>query len=410
MKILWITNVELNDISRKYGREVVVGGWLEQTSQALLDNPGIELLIACRTDFEYCENIGESTYYSIPKKESDLCKRLEFIFKEADPDIIHIWGTEYIQSLYAVKILSKLGMLDRTIISIQGLVSVIPIHYYASLPNRVIRNKTFKELFFKKNIKAACKEMEKRGQNEIETYKLAKHCIGRTDWDYACIKQINENINYHFCNETLRKEFYEQKWYYQNCKRNSIFFGQANYPLKGFHSMIEALRIVKTKFPDVILSVLGNDVLKKPWYRRSSYDEYLKSLIEKYELRDNIRWLGVLCANDMVNQYLSANVYVNASSIENSSNSICEAMLLGVPIVASDVGGVKSFINHNQSGMLYQESAYYMLANCVIDLFGDANKAIKLGEAARQQALIKHDVNANKERLLEIYDSLIMNQ
>lgn len=65
--------------------------------------------------------------------------------------------------------------------------------------------------------------MEKQGKEEIFTLKKAKHCIGRTDWDYACAKQINPKIQYHFCNETLRPRFYESEWNYEECKKIRCF-------------------------------------------------------------------------------------------------------------------------------------------------------------------------------------------
>lgn len=40
--------------------------------------------------------------------------------------------------------------------------------------------------------------MELQGQTEISTFQMLENCIGRTDWDYACAKQMNPQIEYHF--------------------------------------------------------------------------------------------------------------------------------------------------------------------------------------------------------------------
>ena len=57
-------------------------------------------------------------------------------------------------------------------------------------------------------------------------------------------------------------------------------------------------------------------------------------------MEDKIEFLGRLSAEGMKQAYLDANVFVMPSTIENSPNSLGEAMLLGVPCVAADVGGV----------------------------------------------------------------------
>ena len=64
----------------------------------------------------------------------------------------------------------------------------------------------------------------------------------------------------------------------------------------------------------------------------------------------------------MCEQYLKANVFVLPSAIENSPNSLGEAMMLGTPTVVSDVGGVKNMIDHEKEGYVYQPDASYMIA------------------------------------------------
>ena len=73
--------------------------------------------------------------------------------------------------------------------------------------------------------------------------------MGRTTWDQACTYLINPKVKYHFCNETLRSEFYKDRWKVENCNKHTIFISQASYPIKGFHKFLEALVQVKT-FPE----------------------------------------------------------------------------------------------------------------------------------------------------------------
>ena len=54
----------------------------------------------------------------------------------------------------------------------------------------------------------------------------------------------------------------------------------------------------------------------------------------------------------------TANVFVMPSSIENHSSTLIEAMIVGVPCVASDVGGISELITHGKTGFLYRFEEY----------------------------------------------------
>lgn len=412
MRVLWIVNLELPDIARQRNVQIVTGGWLHLLSQQLKNEKGIELSIACPcNEKEYFDKLVNGIhYYSFETKGAEK-KELEKIYEKVVPHLVHIWGTEFAHTFAAMCVSKERGLLSCTVISIQGLASVIAKHYAFGLPEKIIHSRTFAECIGRNvypNIADGQKVMKQRGENEIRAIRLAEHCIGRTDWDLACVKQINPKISYHICNETLREEFYLGKWSLEKCQRHTIFFSQAHYPIKGFHNLIEALPIVKKVFPDVKVKVVGEDVfcitgIKNKIVNRS-YQQYLKKRIKKYNLRNCIEWLGKLTATQMKEQYCNANVFVSASTIENSSNSIGEAMLLGVPIVASDVGGIKSLMEHNKEGILYQETAPYMLADGIIRIFRDDALAVRLGEGAKKRAEKTHDKENNKNTLLKIYE------
>ncbi len=409
MKVLWITNVEINTIAKEFGDEIVIGGWLEHTAELLSKTKEIELFIACNTSREYYNKLVDNiTFFSFDNTRNDFVRRVSSILDYVKPDVLHIWGTEYIHSL---RFIEHFPEKERAIVSIQGLVSVIPTHYYANIPFRVIYHRTPIE-YLVHNIYQSKKDMEKNGKNEIKVLKQVRNCIGRTDWDYACVKQINEKINYYKVNEILREKFYNSReWRLDECEKNTVFFSQANYPLKGFHHMVMALGIIKKKYPDVKVKVLGDNPKPETISKRikiRSYTKYIYGLIRKNNLEENIIWLGKLNAQEMVKQYLNANVFVCASSIENSSNSICEAMMLGVPVVAADVGGVKSLLVHEKEGLLYQSDAYYMLADAVCQIFENNEQAVQMGNNARIRALERHDRESIIDKLISVYNNLIV--
>ena len=403
MKVLWITNVELPDAANSRGNNVVVGGWMHQTLNYIKNS--IELYVAACVSEKYdWIEINSVNYCGFTPEIDEI--DFERIIESIDPDCIHIWGSEYNHSYYVTKAARNLSKIECTVLSIQGLVSVYAEHYYDGLPPELIHRRTLKEFFGRRNIAQEKKMMELQGQTEISTFQMLENCIGRTDWDYACAKQMNPQIEYHFCGEILRESFYVNRWKYEECDKEVIFFSQAHYPIKGLHIMLRALPIIKEYYPAVVLRIVGNNPQKKAIFKRSSYEKYICNLIHDNDLSNSIEWLGQLSENEMMLNYKKANVFVCSSSIENSSNSIGEAMLVGTPIVASDVGGIKSFMEHEKEGMLYHSTAVYMLADNVIRIFNSRSLAIQLGNNAHERAKKYHCIEDNLQRLIKIYNKV----
>ena len=278
------------------------------------------------------------------------------------------------------------------------------------LPESIQRMYTFRDLIRRDNIVKQQRKFELRGKMEIEALQKVRHVIGRTQWDKACTWNFHPEVKYHFCNETLRQPFYEGLWHYDTCKKYRIFASSCAYPIKGFHRLLEAFAEVVKQYPDATLAVPGRSFLSENWKERlhlGSYEIYLRNLVRQHNLAGRISFLGDLSAEQMREAFLEANVFVMPSSIENSSNSLGEAMLLGMPCVASNVGGTKELMADGREGYLYQSTASYLLAYHIQQIFAMEKQAEMLGQAARSHAIRTHDPKTNLKTLLEIYQSLL---
>ncbi|KAF5032498.1 D-inositol-3-phosphate glycosyltransferase [anaerobic digester metagenome] len=207
-------------------------------------------------------------------------------------------------------------------------------------------------------------------------------------------------------NETLREAFYTGDWSYNKCIQHRIFISQVSYPVKGFHTFIEALRDVSMFYPDVTVHVAGNDITKRDLIGGNSYGLYIRNQLEKYHLQKKVCFCGSLNEEQMKHEMLAANVFVSPSNIENSPNSVGEAMLLGVPVVSSAVGGVMDLLEHKTEGFVYQSDAPYMLAHFVMKVFENLDLSYKMGKRAQEHARVTHDYQKNMDRLVEIYNSI----
>ena len=338
--------------------------------------------------------------------------RFAEIYEDLEPDIVHIFGTEFPHARAALTALK--GRNCRSLIGIQGFCGGIAKAYMAGLPESVQRRATFRDLVKRDSLILQQKKFEARAANERRALELAGNITGRTDYDRQAAESINPAAPYFCMNETLRSEFYTGgTWLVNAAVPRKIFMTQGDIPLKGFHHMIEALAILKRKYPDVSLTVAGNSVItgkggRIPLFMKiGEYGAYLRSLIGRYGLWDSITAAGSLNAAQMKEQYLSANVFVCPSVIENSPNSLGEAMLTGVPVVASRTGGIPSMLADGKEGILTPPGDPVALAEAVAQVFDEPVMAGVRGENARTRALATHDPATNTKRLFEIYAALV---
>ena len=424
-KILWICNVPIPRIAENMNINVPnICGWLTGFANSIEKIDDIELYIAFpQLGIKEIKTgtVGKINYYAFsqPKllgilpvedqiHESKYMRaHLKTIISKVSPDVLHIFGTEYPHSLVATE---EFNNPDRTVINIQGLPSFYWMHFNNGIPYKELKRFTLSNIARGNLIKQAQK-MKRRGFTEIATIKKSGHVIGRTDWDEACTKEINPNIKYHFCNESLRDSFYSGVWKYQNCEKHTIFMSQASTPIKGLHFMLRAMPEILRVYPDAHLYVAGNDLTKTDnlycKLKISSFAKYIKSLIDKYELKDKVTFTGALTEQKMKERFLKSNVFVSPSTIENSPNSLGEAMLLGVPCISSDVGGVKNLMKHEEEGYVYQPDASYMLAYYVKKIFEMEKQAEVLGEHAKVHATKTHSREQNLKILLDIYEKIL---
>jgi glycosyltransferase involved in cell wall biosynthesis len=416
MKILWLTNIPLPEASVLMNETPTpFGGWLVGSSLRLAEKENIDLCVAFphKSAKLFQMYQGEKiTYYAFKpikdaqnKKNQDM---FESLLQEVQPDLVHIHGTEYPHTLVMMNTCEKLGV--KAVISIQGLVSVIAKHATANLPWKVIYGHTLRNFLRGDSVAGLKKQFEKRGRNETAALKKAKHVIGRTEWDRACTMQINPEAEYHFCSETLRDEFYEHQWNPENIERYSIFLSQARSPIKGLHYALEAMAEIIKTFPSAKMYVSGRNPTYSSSFKEkliaTFYSKYLKKMIDRLRLTKNIIFTGSLSEKEMCQRFLKSHVFVSASTIENESNSLSEAKMLGVPPVASYVGGVADRISHGEDGFFYQHDAPYMLAHYVKKIFQDDNLASRISLKAREKASQTHYKEDNMKKLLEIYERI----
>ena len=195
---MWVTNVAIPEIAADAGiKKSYGGGWLVQLSKQLADENKLAIVFPSgKSSLSGCVN--ELQYYSIPriKTVDDLnserfFERCVSIIKEYQPDVIHIWGTEFLHSSLFFNAAKSVGMEKKVIISLQGLLSEIIKYYWGYIQDPLIKLPTLKEAVRKTGIGKQYKDFLLRAEYEKDLLRKAENVIGRTDWDKECVKRIN---------------------------------------------------------------------------------------------------------------------------------------------------------------------------------------------------------------------------
>ena len=396
---------------------VVGGGWVENLIDSISKEKNLEIFALFYADFcaEVCMKELDGVHYiALPARIRTLarCSRemvldLRKAVDLAKPDVVHIIGTEREHALR----LAEIAGFEKTILSVTGMVSVIAQHYYGGINPRKFLIPSIGDIYRRGGPIKERNTFRRLGRYETELISRARYVMGRTTWDYACVKQINPNIQYIYCGEVLNSAYQENEWTIENCERYRIFLSQASYPLKGLHKMLEAFPLILNQYPEAEIYVAGPNILKSDTImdriKRTTYSNYIGKLIRKYKIDlAKIHFTGPLSSGEMLEQYLKCNVFVLPSAIENSPNSLGEAMSLGVPCVASCVGGVQDMVTDREDGFVYPFDESYMLAHYVCRIFAHNKIAKELSCQAQKNAKKRFNAEQVKQTTVEAYMSI----
>lgn len=382
--------------------------WVDAMSKAIIRESEHKLAIVAVGDNSEIQKIDINgiTYYVLPKKvtENDWIK----VVSDFRPVVIHAYGTE---KTHNMPLISSKQIHVPIIISLQGILTQYERFYYGGIDVSIlIRNITIRDIIrgtiFKERI-----NFIKQSENEQWMLRNVSYVEGRSTWDRVSSLNINPALQYYHCPRLIREPFYTTHWDYSNIVKYSIFVHQGNYPIKGLHFVFEALPTILKKYPETKLYIAGNDILHKKTLKqkflRNGYSKYLNSLYHKYNLESKVVFTGKMSAEEVAIFLSKMNVLLIPSVIENCPNSLAEGMLVGVPCVASYVGGNAELLNGGECGELYAFNEPLMLAESISNIFGSEELAKQYSEKGMVVARKRHNPKILIKTLLSIYDEII---
>jgi glycosyltransferase involved in cell wall biosynthesis len=420
IKVLYFSNTPAlgRDYISKEAKIRGTGGWMYSLNEAIQDEVDLSLAFHYpynKVNFKYQKTqyypiyTGNIIVENLKKRflgnvyDTDFLDQYLRIIDTVKPDIIHIHGTENA----FLCILGKVNV--PVVISIQGNLTVIQHKYLAGYYGNFIKQKndriTLKSLVFGRNsFNKGYKTMQKMAKIEQSHLKYAKNIIGRTAWDSRITSVLSPKSTYYSGNEMLRDKFYTSKWN-NNYESGKIilFTTSGNSYYKGFETLCHCLNI------------LNDRGLSIEWRVAGISKDSLINKITKQHLGENYPKLGLMLLgsieeNNLIRNMQKSHLYIMPSHIENSPNNLCEAMIIGMPCVATFAGGTPSMLKDGEEGVLVQDGDPWVMAGAILEIINNSSIAEVYAKNARERALKRHDKATIILELIETYSKIIKNQ
>lgn len=417
MKVLWFTEVMPVEFSKKIGKNCsVIQGWVPSLIEAVRKHANnIKLTVVCCDKDHAKATVGGVDYIAIGTNKRESIKIFADKVRECvlsiKPDLIHLHGSE---NIYPT--LPKETWCDIPVaMSLQGIVNGCYPHTTGGLLPSEIQPYIgiVRKLGIGRTIYDHAEYWERyRASCEREAFRNIRYIFGRTAWDKAWTKYLNPDAKYEIVGELMRAPFYQGRRDVSEIKAHTIYCSAAlRSPLKGGHWLIRAVAALKRKYPDVELRIASGLQCSKPKglygrLRQPQYGRYIRHLIDQLDVRENVRLLPKLSAEEVVNELRQAEVFCLPSLVENSPNSLGEAMLLGVPCVVTDVGGNSSLLRNGEEGLIVPSSDPAVLADAIDEIFSDKDVASRLANASYEASIKRYSPENVIKQLLNAYSSM----
>lgn len=407
MRVLWLS------VTPSLYDEGKIGGWIASLESIVQSKhvADIKLGIVFETDkvTEFRVRKNGTTYYpfinkhsalykirtrtSVWKRWDDIRPKILKAIDDFKPDIIHCFGSEWPYGA----IVNDVDI--PVVIHMQGFLNI----YNMSQEMAVSKYDQFKDAIFNplKLYRLATTRKNERSKVDFERkLMVANHYfMGRTEWDKNICKYFSPGSKYYHVSEAIRPDIYDavKLWHDTGGSLRLITITQAGY-LKGNEIILRAAKILKE---DLGLNfewrVAGNKSLFRIFEKKTG----IKAA------NVNVNLIGMIDSSQIVEELSSALFYIHPAIIDNSPNSLCEAQLVGCPVIASNVGGIPQLVEDGKTGFLYPYNEPYALAFIIRNLMEERER---LSEISKQEIVFakkRHDPDAIFKDVVETYADII---
>lgn len=405
MRVLWFS------ITPSLYDEKTYGGWVTSLERIIRQyGKDIELGIAFEHNDKCFKVIRDGvTYYPMNKIDTRL-KKLRLMLNYANgwnflkplvqkviddfkPDIIHCFGSEW-----------PFGLIVRDIkipvvIHMQGFANIYALS--ASMCCRLSDQYKYHHYnpfsmfhYWYRSLKT-----DASNKREQEIMRCNKYFMGRTEWDKNIVKYYSPGAKYYHCEEAIRPEILHSKikWQFTPRKKMRIITISSASTLKGNDLILRTAKILKD---------FGFNF---EWRVAGSKDSFIffESITGLKHENLNIELLGLLPVNDVTDELGKADVYVHTAIIDNSPNSLCEAQVIGCPVIATNVGGIPQLVENGKTGFLFPFNEPHTLAFILMNMHGQKDILEEISQNEMQISQERHNEQNILKNLIAIYRDII---
>ena len=254
-------------------------------------------------------------------------------------------------------------------------------------------------------------EAEKRGINWRKGF-LEKRSFTKADGFIAVSNYVKSHtekyLSYHYKPIEIINHPLDDPIEVSNIliKKNHILFAGTVCEKKGARQLIEAFKIVRGKYPEMILDIFGRD-----WFYPDG-SSYIKILKNNYDRSyfENVLFHGTITRAELNVRYAEASFCVFPSHMETQGLVSLEAMLLKKPVISSKYGPGPETISHMKTGLLCDVYNPHDIAKKMIWCIENPIEANQLGINAEKKVRVIYNKNTILEKNIAFYNKLILNK
>lgn len=204
--------------------------------------------------------------------------------------------------------------------------------------------------------------------------------------------------NFYEIDNPIADDFFELDSGYENA--NQILFMGYLFKRKRPDLALEAFHLAREQVPDLKIQFAGKAI-------DHQLTNHLYDYVAKHQLGDSVEFMGHLSESQVLEAFQQMSVLLLTSDLETSPMVVEQAMASGKPVVATAVGGVPYLVDHGRTGLLVPPNDPVQLAQALVTLARDPDLRLRMGEAARREALKRFQTDAVAGDMNAMYQNIL---
>lgn len=198
-------------------------------------------------------------------------------------------------------------------------------------------------------------------------------------------------------NPVESEKFYNEKTGGREENKAAILFAGHITNHKGIHDLLEAVHKYHDSFRNSKVVIIGDGDLL----------EECRNRVKEDQLVDIVSFLGYVSEEEKIRLFKKSDIFVLPSHVDALPVAVLEAMSAGMPVVATNVGGIPSMVHEGKTGFLVSPGDVETLARRILQLVENPEMRNEMGKRAREFVSDNYDVELVAHKLNELLHDVV---